>query len=342
MRHTFEKWLVGSLILIGLAALALFPARSVRAEIAEVRVAQQFGLTYLPLIVARNQQLIEKRANSLGLYGLKVTWVRLGGGAAMNDALLTGSIEFATAGLGPLLTLWDKTRGNLDVKAVAALDASAVYLNVNRPGLKSLADLNDKDRIGLPAVKVSHQAVLLQMAAEQAYGIGQYDRFDKLTVTLAHPDAFTALLSGKTELTGHFGNSPFIHQELEDPRIHRLLSSEDILGGLGTVTSVFTTSKVRAANPKVYQAVFEALRDAHAIIASDKGLAARIYVEEEKPNLTIPAVVKLLEAPNARYSATPINTEKFADFMFRTGALKTKPSSWRDYYFPELHDQPGS
>jgi len=324
------------------AVTLAFPAAPLRAEISEVRIAQQFGLTYLPLIVARSEKLIEKRAEAAGLSGLKVSWVRLGGGASMNEALLTGSVEFASAGLGPLLTLWDKTRGNLGVRGVIALDASAVFLNVNRPDLKTIADLKDTDRIGLPTVKISHQAILLQMAAEKAFGTAQFDRLDKLTVTLAHPDAYAALVSGKTEITGHFGNAPFIYQELEKPGIHKLLSSEDVIGGLGTVTSIFTTAKVRGDNPKVYRAVFDAMRDAQDLIEKDKARAARIYIEEEKGPLNAGEIQKLLELPSARYSSAPLNTEKFADFMVRTGALKTKPDSWRDYYFPELHELQGS
>jgi|FEC22Drversion2_1045045.scaffolds.fasta_scaffold00408_30 NitT/TauT family transport system substrate-binding protein len=313
------------------------PLSTARAEISEVRIAQQFGLTFLPLIVARNRQLIEAHARAAGLDNLKVNWVRLGGGAAVNDALISGSIEFATAGLGPLLTLWDKTRANLDVRGVLSLDASAVLLNVNRPDLKTLFDLKDSDRIALPAVKVSHQAILLQMAAAKAFGADQYTRLDKLTVTLPHPEAYVALLSGKSEITGHFGNSPFVYQELDNPKIHRLLSSEEILGGLGTVTSVFTTAKVRDANPKVYKAVLDGLREAIDIINRDKLLAARIFVEEEKSTLTAEYVQKLLEAPSALYSAAPVNSFQFVEFMSRTGALKNKPASWRDYFFPDIH-----
>lgn len=322
----------------GLAASMLgVPLSAARAEISEVRIAQQFGLTFLPLIVARNRKLIEARAKAAGLDNLKVNWVRLGGGGAVNDALISGSIEFGTAGLGPLLTLWDKTRGNLDVRGVLSLDASAVMLNVNRPDLRTLSDLKDSDRIALPAVKVSHQAVLLQMAAAKTFGPDQYTRLDKLTVTLPHPEAYTALLSGKSEITGHFGNSPFIYQELDNPKIHRLLSSEEILGGLGTVTSIFTTAKVRNANPKAYKAVLEGVTEAIDIINRDKALAARIFVEEEKSSLTAEYVQKLLEAPSALYSAAPVNSFQFAEFMSRTGTLKNKPASWRDYYFPDIH-----
>lgn len=329
-------------VVSGLAVVFGAAAPPVRAEITEVRIAQQFGLAYLPLIVARNQKFIEKRAAEAGIGDLKVNWVRLGSGAAVNDALLSGSIEFGAAGLGPLFTLWDKTRTNLGVRAVVALDASALFLNVNRPDLKTLADIKDSDRIALPAVKVSHQAVLLRMAAEQAFGPGQHERLDRFTVTLPHPEAHVALLSGKTEVTGHFGNSPFSYQQLDRAGIHRLLSSEDILGGLGTVTSVITTAKVREANPKVYRAVLEGLRDAQALIARDKALAARLFVEEEKSSLTADYIRAVLEKPAMRYSAVPVNTAKFGDFMFRTGVLKTRPGTWQDYFFPEIHDQPGS
>jgi NitT/TauT family transport system substrate-binding protein len=336
VRSAFIRIAVAILVVVAL------PHPPTRAEITEIRIAQQFGLTYLPLVVARNQHLVEKRAAAAGLKDIKVTWVRFGGGSAMNNALLTGNIEFASAGLGPLLTLWDKTGQNLGVRGVAALDASAVFLNVNRPELKTLTDLRDTDRIALPGVKVSHQAILLQMAAAKVFGADQYDRLDKLTVTLAHPDAFTALLSGNSEITGHFGNSPFIYQELDDPRVHRLLSSVDILGGLGTVTSVFTTAKIRNDNPKVYRAVFDALTDAQSLIAQNKSLVAQIYVDEEKGPLSADAIRKLLELPETDYSSAPLNTEKFADFMYSTGALKTKPKSWQDYYFPELYAPSGS
>lgn len=313
-----------------------------RAEVSEVRIAQQFGLTYLPLIVIRAEGLIEKRAEALGIGPLKVTWARFGGGAPSNDALLSGSVDYISTGLGPFLTLWDRTRGNLGVKGVGALDASSVLLNTNNPDVKSIADLTDRDRIALPSVKVSHQAVLLQMAAEQKYGFDQYARFDRLTVGLPHPEALAALLSGKTEITGHFGNAPFVYQELQKPGIRTILTSDEVLGGPSTVTSLFTTSKFRDANPKVYRAVFEALAEAQALIARDKALAARLYVAEEKSALSAAEIQAILERPDTRYTLTPLATGKFADFMHRTGALKTRPASWRDYYFPEIHELEGS
>ena len=66
---------------------------------------------------------------------------------------------------------------------------------------------SDKDRIAMPAVKVSIQAVTLQMAAEQEFGQGQHGRLDHLTVSMSHPDATAALLSGRSEVTGRLAES---------------------------------------------------------------------------------------------------------------------------------------
>jgi NitT/TauT family transport system substrate-binding protein len=32
----------------------------------------------------------------------------------------------------------------------------------------------------------------------------------------------------------------------------------------------------------------------------------------------------------------------FADFMHRVGRIATKPESWKDLFFADIHDQPGS
>src|SRR5690348_6236936 len=184
MQHPCARFvaaLIGVFALVGVA----------RAEMSEIKVAQQYGISYLPLMIMEEQKLIEKYAKAEGV-DVKVGWAKFAGGNVMNDALLSDSLQFASGGVGPLVTLWARTRGNLDVKAVAAINSMPLYLNTRNSGVKSIKDFTDKDRIGLPAVKVSIQAVTLQMAAEQAFGAGQAHKLDALTVTMSHPDAMTA------------------------------------------------------------------------------------------------------------------------------------------------------
>ena len=165
-----------SLRIVPLLVLALL-SPAVRAELAEINVAQQYGIGYLSLMMMEEQKLIEKHAKAAGL-DVKVNWAKFAGGNVMNDALLSGSLQFASGGVGPLITIWAKTKGNLDVKGVAALDSMPLYLNTRNPNVKSVKDFTEKDRIALPAVKVSVQAVTLQMAAEKAFGEGQHGKLD--------------------------------------------------------------------------------------------------------------------------------------------------------------------
>ncbi len=100
------------------------------------------GVGFLPLLVMRDRNLIEKHAQAAGLAELKVRWIELGGPAVMNDALLSGSVDFIAAGPPAFITLWDRTRGSADVRGVAAMSSLPMYLNTTNPALKSLDDLN--------------------------------------------------------------------------------------------------------------------------------------------------------------------------------------------------------
>ena len=312
-----------------------------RAEIAEIAVAQQYGISYLPLMVMEEGKLIEKYAKAAGL-DVTVSWKKFAGGSVMNDALLSGSLQFASGGVGPFVTLWARTRGNLDVKAVSAINSMPLYLNTRNPNVRTIKDFTDKDRIALPAVKVSIQAITLQMAAEKVFGEGQQNRLDPLTVTLSHPDAQTALLSGASEITAHFGSPPFQYQQLKNPAIHTVLNSYDVLGGPATFNVVWTTSRFRAENPKLYDAFVRALDEATATINRDKKWSAEAYLRISKDKENVGDIQAMLADPAIVYTTTPQNTMKYVDFMFRTGAIKARPDSWKDMFFPNAQSLPGS
>ena len=88
--------------------------------------------------------------------------------------------------------------------------------------------------------------------------------------------------------------------------------------------------------------MLSALAEAHALIASDREKALRIVLAGE-PSLGSEAELRqLLASPTIRYSFAPLGTHKMADFMHRVGRLKTKPESWRDYFFQDIHGEAGS
>jgi NitT/TauT family transport system substrate-binding protein len=313
-----------------------------KPEVGEIVIAPQFGLAYLPLHVIKAQKLLEKHLAKNGLPTTKVGWAQTTGGAAANEALISGNMHVVSGGVGPLLTIWDKTKGNADVKGIACFDATALYCNTINPAVKTLKDFTDKDRIALPAVKVSIQAVTLMMACEKEFGAGQHEKLNHLTVSMSHPDATAAMLSGRSEITAHFTSPPFQFQQLEDKRVHRVLSSFEVLGGPVTFNSAFTTSKFRNENPKSYKSLFDALVEAHAFIQNNRADAIRIYIEEEKSKLAPAFIAKMMESPDLKHTIVPLNTIKYAAFMHKVGSLKNMPASWKDYYFPEIHGVQGS
>ena len=312
------------------------------AETGELRIAQQFGIGYLPLQMADHHKLIQKHAAQQGLGEVKITWSQFGGGSAMNDALLSGNLDLASGGVGPLLTIWDKTKGNLDVKGVTCLNSMPLFLTTNNPNVKTIKDFTDKDRIALPAVKVSVQARTLQMAAEKAFGEGQHEKLDRLTVSMKHPDGVAAMLSGGSEITAHFTSPPYQYQELQDPKIRKVLSSYEVLGGPATFNCVWARTSFREQNPKLFRAVVEALKEAMAMINADKQGAAKVYIDEAGSKLDPEFIAKIVTDPDIVFTVAPQNTMKYAEFMHKVGALKNKPASWKDYFFPEIHGVSGS
>ncbi len=329
-----------ALIAAAFAAALAWLAPAAHAEVGEIKVAQQYGISYLPLMLMEEGKLIEKHAKAAGV-DLKVDWVKFAGGNVMNDAIISGDLAFASGGVAPLVTIWAKTRGNLDVKAVSAINSMPLYLNSRNPAVRTIRDFTDKDRIALPGVKSSIQAVTLQMAAEKEFGAGNFAKLDSLTVTRSHPDGQAALL-GNTEINAHFSSPPFQYQQLRRSDIHTVLNSYDVLGGATTFNLVWTTSKFQKENPKVYAAFVKALEEAEAAIAADRKKAAEAYLRISKDKDSLEDIVAMLNDPKIVYTMTPQNVMAYVNFMAKVGTIKVKPDSWKDLFFPNAHSLAGS
>ena len=105
---------------------------------------------------------------------------------------------------------------------------------------------------------------------------------------------------------------------------------------------VYASAKFHDANPKTYQAFLAAIKEAIDIINRDKSGVARTYIEMTRSKEPLADIVAILDDPQVQFTMTPTGTSKFADFMVRIGSLKNKPASWKDYFFEEIHNLPGS
>jgi len=339
MRRRFAT-IVGLALFIGvLLAGAASPAR---AEATEVRIARQYGIAWMPFVLMERGKLIEKQAEKAGLGAIAVEWRTFAGGSVMNDALLSGGLDYATTGIPGFLTLWDKAKTVLPIKAVSGFGSVPFALITRNPEVKTLKDFTDKDRIALPTVKISGQAVLLQMAAEKAFGVGQHGKLDPLTISRSNPDGMAAMISGNGEVNSQFASPPYQNIALKTPGVHIVLTTKEIFDTPFSNGLFYTTAKFHDANPKLYKAVLDALAEAIGAINADRRAALSQYLEVTKEPMTVEQALEVLADPFVDYSLTPHKVQATAEFMHRIGSLKTKPAGWQDMFFPEVHALPGS
>lgn len=326
-------------VLLGVVALGalLAPPHDARAEAHALRIGIQPGLTYLPFVLMRHDHMIETRAAAAGLGDVTVSWLTVAGGNVMNDAMLSGNLDIANSGTPAFFPLWSKTRGNYDVRGVSAYNALPLKLNTINPKVHTIADFTDQDRIALPAVKASSQAIFLEMAAERVFGRGHHDQLDPITVSRAHPDSMVAMLSGRSEITAHFGAPPYQDQELRTPGVHTVLSGTDVTGGPTTIGMAYAPRKFHDDNPKLFGVYLAALGAAIERIRADPRGMATIYLDETKEKDTVDAIVEILADPAFEFGLTPHGTVAVIGFMHRIGAIKNAPESWKDLFFPEVH-----
>jgi NitT/TauT family transport system substrate-binding protein len=287
-------------------------------------------------------QLVEQQAKRAEIPELRVQWIDLGGPAVMNDSLLSGAVDFIAAGPPAFIILWDRTQDSAKVHGAAAMSSLPMYLNAGAEHLRKLDDITDKDKIAVTSVKVSIPSIIMQMYASSRFGADQFARFDKHTVTMTHPDGVIALLSG-SGISAHFTSPPFHQRERKNPRIRTIMTSDEVMGGSTTFTMLSTTAAFRENNPKVFAAVLKALDEAIDVILDDKEGAAAILLESTtESGFSREEIVALMNDPSVKFTTTPENVMKYADFMHKVGSINKRPASWSDLFFPEVHGTPGS
>jgi NitT/TauT family transport system substrate-binding protein len=254
----------------------------------------------------------------------------------MNDALISGSVDFVSLGIPGIITIWSKTKGTaVEVKGVSGLNVSPLMLLVRDPAIKSIKDFKDNHRIALPAVKVAMQALMLQMAAAKEWGDAKYNALDHLTVSMSHPDATAAMLGGSSEITANFSSAPFQYRQMKNPNIRRILTSTELFDEPLSFNVIATTSKFRTENPKLYAAFLAALKEATDFINADKRKGAEIYLKVSGDKATVDEIMEVLADPAIMYNTKLGGIGPFVSFMTKVGTLKNPPANWKDMFFPE-------
>jgi len=233
------------------------------------------------------------------------------------------------------MTIWDKTKGTVDVKGASALNSMPLALNVRNPDIKSLKDFGEQDRIAMPAVRVSMRAILLQMACEKEFGPGNHGKLDHIAITMAHPDATIAMLTAQRDVTANFSSVPFQYRQQKQAGIRQLMTSTDILGAPVAFNILATTTKLRAERPQLYAAFLGALKEATAMVNKDKKWAAEAYLRLSKDKMPLEELMEIVSRPDVEFTTNLTPIDSIIQFMARTGNYKNKPTSAAELLLPE-------
>lgn len=326
----------------GGAGLIAAPAILKAQSSLTVRFVQQRGLLYIPVDIMVSGGVLQKEATKLGLGRVEATATALSGPGPVLDALLSGAADYGTAALPSLLTVWEKTRGSAnEVKAVGTVSNGAMTLYTINPNIKALADFTEQDRIAVPTVRLSFNAMMLQMAAEQLWN--DPHRLDHLTVALAHPDAVTALSAGygKATVTAHIGVQPFTDRGLKLPGAHVITDSRTVFGGSLTQITLLATKQTKEKNPTLFKAVANALAEAITVGNADKRAAAALWKEVQKAPESVDDLVAQLNDPGFEFTSRPQRIAHFAAFLNRIGTMKTRVGDWKELFWETAHQQQG-
>jgi NitT/TauT family transport system substrate-binding protein len=326
---------------LGLAALAVLCATvaPVRAQ-DQVKIGIGFGLAFLPVYICQDLKLIEKRAKELHL-DVKASYQRFVGAGPMQDAIASGAIDMGPYGTAPLLAAWEKAKDTpRQILAVSGITTMPLSLVSNRPTVATIGDFQPTDRIAMPSL-TAPQMFLLEMQSEKTFKA--YDKLHDQVVVMSPTEAVTALVDGSGVVTAYFASPPYTQLALRDAKVHRVLSSADVIDGKASFLIMGASRSYIEAHPQMPEAIDTAMDDAARIIRSDPRRAAQIYLTHEPSmSLSSPLIEAVLREIKDEFGSTVYGVQAFADFMGRHSELKTPPKSWKDVVAPALLSSPST
>jgi NitT/TauT family transport system substrate-binding protein len=325
-RNRLRPAVVAVLVLgIGAASSAQGASEATRPD--NITIAYQFGVGYAPLMIIKQQRLLEK-----AYPGLRVEWKQLASGTPITDGIIKGDIQIGAMGTGPFLVGW--ARG-INWRVIAPLDEADLWLMARDSSIRTVADLRGK-RIATPTA-TSIQAVALRKMAQVK--LGNPRALDSSLISMDHPDGMQALLSG--QIDAHFTSPPYQWQEL-GRGAHVVGKSYGYFGAHSFLVTVLTQrfyDEYRAFSNRFYRLVKQSI---DLINKKPKAAAAILAREDQTEATTVQFTRWITRKKSLTFTTRPRGLMRTAGFMNRIGLLNKVPGSWRELVFPPVYPTRGS
>lgn len=314
---------------LAIAAVAGSTARGAPNAAApdKITIAYQFGVGYAPLMIIKQQRLLEK-----AYPGLKVDWKQLASGTPITDGIIKGDIQIGAMGTGPMLVGW--ARG-INWKVIAPLDEADLWLMAKDSSIRTVADLRGK-RIATPTA-TSIQAVALRKMAQVK--LGNARALDSSLISMDHPDGMQALLSG--QIDAHFTSPPYQWQEL-GRGAHVVGRSYGYFGAHTFLVTVIT-QKFYDDYTAFAKRYYKLVKQSIDLLNKKPKVAAAILAREDSTDATAAQFKAwITRKKSLTFTTRPRGLMRTAGFMNRIGLLGKVPGSWRELVFPPVYPTRGS
>ncbi len=293
-----KKWIVFVIIIFLLAGCS-------EDKIQKVSIAEQFGLAYAPLQIAKELGLIEKY-----LPGIEINWEKMINTASIREAMLSGDLDVGFMGIPPFLIGYDNGMG---WKIFRGLNQAPMGMTYRVDKFNGIDKIDQKQKIALPQPG-SIQHILLTMYLKANDYPADY--LDNNLLTLSHPDGQVALLSN-SEVVAHFTSPPYFFDELENENVKLLFNGNEAFGG--DFTFIVGVVREQFNNAEIINGINSGIDEAIEIIKKDKaraiGILSKIY------DLDKVKTEEYLYGDGMNFNKEVLGINQFSEFMKEQGYL---------------------
>jgi len=232
-----------------------------------VRLCKQYGFHYGQHIIMEHFELIENHS------GGKATteWYTMSGGVTINEAIVAGSLDFASMGIAPAITA---VHQGIGTKILLSMGSKEHMLWTWREDIQSIADIKAGDKINLVQVGSIEYVGLVKAFVD----LGRTaEDVDDVAVYYKHPDGYQ--LMEQREIDAHFSGAPYNAMYDADPSYHKISEDTEIWGVPLPGSALIATTKFKEEHPEIFSAVITAWMDATHWIINNEQEAAQIIGE---------------------------------------------------------------
>ena len=288
-------------------------------------IAYQYGLAYAPLIIAQEQGFIEAAYKEATGDEVQINWNQMSSGPDINTGIASGSIQVGFMGIAPAIT---GVMNNVGYKIFTNLSGQEHGLMTSDASIKSMEDLIGSDKQIALVNNGSFQHISLAKALVNA-GLDAH-ALDANIVAMKHPDGMAAIESGS--IPCHLTSSPYIYMERENEKLYEIPGVNEAFSVEDSFIVGVASTTLKEENPKLYQALCDAMGDAIDYINENPKEAAAITCEYNGND----AATELKYMESGYYSTETKGVYDLAVFMAEYGFIDNAPKSFSDLAFDNV------